>query len=125
MRSIIQFSGEHPLSACERRSLRSLVALMIPSSTRYGVPGADDDAIFADILETLRAQASKVSEMLRSLDAFAGARFADLDPAQCKTIADQFRGNRSAEDVVGEYVIADICPGVRRRAEVEGRGQER
>jgi hypothetical protein len=37
------------LTPAEWRDLRRLAAFMVPASAEYGVPGADDEAIFADI----------------------------------------------------------------------------
>ncbi|HPU53299.1 MAG TPA: hypothetical protein PK359_17195 [Burkholderiaceae bacterium] len=95
MAPVIPIANDHPLSTRERTVLRLLAALMIPASTRHGVPGADDDRIFSDILDTLRPQAARISEMLQSLDTLAGQPFDTLDPAQQRSIADVFRKNRS------------------------------
>ena len=40
----------HLLSDSQVEALRAFAATMIPASARHGVPGADDPAIFADIL---------------------------------------------------------------------------
>ncbi len=47
---------DHGLSATEVRDLRLLAGQIIPPSAAYGVPGADDDLIFGDILKTSRAR---------------------------------------------------------------------
>ena len=39
------------LSDAELRDLRALAGLMIPASTRYGVPGADDEQIIGFVRE--------------------------------------------------------------------------
>ena len=62
----------------ERRALRAVAARMIPASAAHGVPGADDDAIFADIVRSLGRDTPAVRSALRQLDALAGAPFADL-----------------------------------------------
>ena len=41
------------LTDAELRSLRIVVGAMIPASEEYGVPGADDDRIFADIASSV------------------------------------------------------------------------
>lgn len=41
------------LTPAQQQSLRRVVALMIPESTEHGVPGADDERIFTDILASL------------------------------------------------------------------------
>ncbi len=95
MSTPIHFPGDHPLDAAQRRGLRALVALMIPASERHGVPGADDPLIFDDILRTLRPQAARIATMLEELDAFAGTRFVDLDPARQAEVAERYRRQRS------------------------------
>ena len=47
---------EHPgveLTPAEWQNLRRLTGFMVPASGEYGVPGADDAAIFADIVRSL------------------------------------------------------------------------
>ena len=95
MPSIIPIANEYPLSARQHATLRLLAGLMIPASARHGVPGADDEIIFNDILNTLAPQAGRVSEMLRELDALAGQPFATLSAAQQDSLAQAFRKHRS------------------------------
>ncbi len=54
---------------------------MIPASARYGVPGADDETIFADILKSLGRDRDDIGRALARLAALAGGSFADL-PAE-------------------------------------------
>ncbi len=96
MNQIIRMAGEYPLSLEERRTLRCLVGLMIPASARYAVPGADDDLIFTDILNTLRPQASRVTQALVQLAEMTPGVFADLDRAQQQETAQAFRKCRSS-----------------------------
>jgi hypothetical protein len=70
------------LTADEAASLRLVAGMMIPASTAYNVPGADDDAIFADILDSLGPDAALVKQALQRLDALAGGEFADADPGR-------------------------------------------
>jgi hypothetical protein len=65
------------LSEPEQRDLRCLVALMLPASEEFGVPGADDPTIFADILNSLRRDTADARMVLRRL-----AGLADLPPAR-------------------------------------------
>jgi hypothetical protein len=51
--------------------IRRLVGRIIPASSDYGVPGADDDLIFADIMETLRPNLAALNDLLASLDSTA------------------------------------------------------
>jgi hypothetical protein len=46
-------SADNALTSRQRDDLRTVAAMMIPASTEYNVPGADDAAIQADILATL------------------------------------------------------------------------
>jgi hypothetical protein len=84
-------AGENPWSAQQRRSLRCLLGRMIPASVEYGVPGADDEAIFADVLTTARPHANHVDHALQRLDALADGSFADLDATRQLVVAETFR----------------------------------
>jgi len=64
------------LSPAEIRDLRCVAGMMVPASAEYGVPGADDPAIFADILASLDRDFDAVRAALAAL---AGGSFADLD----------------------------------------------
>ena len=79
------------LTADETRSLRLVAGTMIPASAAYGVPGADDDVIFRDIVESIGPDAALVKQALRTLDALAGGVFADLGAGQRMTAAAALR----------------------------------
>jgi hypothetical protein len=79
------------LSADQRRSLQCLAETMIPASEEYGVPGAGDDVIFADILRSFGRDAEHVAAVLRLLDDLSRAVFADLTPLQRAAVASQLR----------------------------------
>lgn len=79
------------LSADQVRSLRCVAGMMIPASTLYDVPGADDDAIFADILRSLGRDAPQVQAALQHLDKLAGGCFADLPADRRQQVAATFR----------------------------------
>jgi hypothetical protein len=81
------------LSADQCRALRCLAELMIPASAEYGVPSAGDETIFNDILHSLGRDAEQVIAVLRSLDAMANGRFADLDRQRQEAIAARLREN--------------------------------
>ena len=57
------------LSVDQCRSLRCLAEMMIPASAEYDVPGADDEAIFGEILPSLGRDAGPVTAVLQTLDA--------------------------------------------------------
>jgi len=84
-------SDELTLAPRQRQDLRSIAALIIPASEEYRVPGADDDAIQADILATLGRDARPVAAALDHLAKLAGMPLADLDAAACADVIRQFR----------------------------------
>jgi hypothetical protein len=73
------------LTAAEIRTLRCVAGMMIPASAAHGVPGADDDLIFAEIVESIGSDAARVKQALGHLD--ADGVFADLDPARRQAAA--------------------------------------
>jgi hypothetical protein len=83
--------NDTPLSGAEARELRAFAATMIPASTHYGVPGADDEAIFADILKSLGRDRADVGRALARLAALSGGAFADLAPDRRLDVANSFR----------------------------------
>ena len=75
------------LTPGELRDLRRLVGFMLPSSTDYRVPGADDGAIFADFVRSLGRDQSAVRKALAMLREMAGGDFAALNEAEAETTA--------------------------------------
>jgi hypothetical protein len=73
------------------RDLRALAGTIIPPSLAYGVPGADDEKIFKDILGSLERDHDDICRALAHLAALAGGAFADLGPAARTEIAATFR----------------------------------
>jgi hypothetical protein len=84
-------AAETTLTSVQRDNLRGVAGMMIPASTEYGVPGADDAAIQADMLATLGRDTASVREALDHLARLAGMPISDLDPARRETVAQQFR----------------------------------
>jgi hypothetical protein len=83
------------LSSADSRDLRRIAGVMIPASEEYGVPGADDSAIFADVLRSLGRDTALVRVALAELAALGGAAFADLDAERAVAVAAQFHNARS------------------------------
>jgi len=83
---------DQTLSADELDDLRCLAGMIVPASTRYGVPGADDAAIFADIANSIGRDAGGVLEALATLRRLAGGPVAALDEARRHDVATQLRG---------------------------------
>jgi hypothetical protein len=88
--------NDTPLSATETRDLRAFAGMMIPPSAVYGVPGADDEAIFADIARSLGRDRDDVGAALKRLVALGGGAFADLPAGRRLEVADTFRGEGGA-----------------------------
>ncbi|MFI4999898.1 MAG: hypothetical protein ACHQK9_08475 [Reyranellales bacterium] len=75
-----------PMTPAETRDLRAFAGTMIPASARYGVPGADDELIFADILRSLGRDRDDVVAALKRLAGLAAQR-----PERRLEIANAFR----------------------------------
>jgi hypothetical protein len=94
------------LTEDEARALRLVAGMMIPASTAFAMPGADDDAIFADILDSIERDAALVKQALQRLDALAGGVFADLDLARRLAAAEALRAAGGESLVALTRVIA-------------------
>jgi hypothetical protein len=79
------------LTAEQTRDLRALAGTIIPPSKAYGVPGADDDLIFSDILRSLERHRNDICRALTHLTCLAGGAFADLKPERRTEVAAAFR----------------------------------
>lgn len=97
MQSSLSAYGDQVLTADQRRSLQCLAEMIIPASAEYGVPGAGDDMIFADILRCLGRDVGQVVAALRMLDTLAGGVFADLDLQRRNAVAARLRETDGAE----------------------------
>jgi hypothetical protein len=75
------------LTAVERRDLRRLAGYMVPASAEYGVPGADDETIFADIVRSLGRDENDVRKALAMLRDMTDGDFVDLDDAKAEATA--------------------------------------
>jgi len=80
-------SAEKALSSLQRDDLRVVAAMIIPASEQFGVPGADDAAIQADILATLGRDAELVREALDHLARLAGMPLANLGETVREAVA--------------------------------------
>src|SRR5260221_11361855 len=69
------------------RDLRVLAGTIIPPSSSYGVPGADDEKIFNDILRSLERDRDDVCRALAHLATVSGGAFADLEPVRRTEVA--------------------------------------
>ena len=70
------------LDPAETLDLHCVAGMMVPASAEYGVPSANDPAIFADIVASLDRDFEGVRAALGTLAALAGGAFAGLDEAR-------------------------------------------
>jgi hypothetical protein len=84
------------LTAAQIRDFRALAGTIIPPSATYGVPGADDERIFVDILRSLERDHGDICQALAHLARLAGGAFAELDPARRAELAATFRESGGA-----------------------------
>ena len=84
MRDVI--ASDSPYSHEEREVLRQVAGILIPPSDEYGIPGADDETIFARILVLTTERAESIKSGVDALNALARERhdedFAGLNDAQ-------------------------------------------
>jgi hypothetical protein len=67
------------LSEAEIGSLREIAGTMIPASTEFGLPGADDPAILDDIVKSVGRDLPRVREALAEIAARSAGAFGRLD----------------------------------------------
>ena len=79
------------LTAGQASDLRALAGAIIPPSAAYGVPGADDEVIFNDIVRSLERDRDDICQALTQLARLAGGAFAGLEPARRTEVAAIFR----------------------------------
>jgi hypothetical protein len=85
------------LTAAELQDLRRLAGFMVPASAEYGVPGADDEAIFADIVGSLGRDKNAVRKTLAMLHEIAGGDFNKLDDTKAEAVALTLLGREGPE----------------------------
>lgn len=79
------------LSPAETRDLRCIAGMMISASAEFGVPGADDAIIFADVVKSLGRDLGDVRAALGALAEHAGGAFAEIDAVRRQAVAASFR----------------------------------
>jgi hypothetical protein len=84
------------LTATEAADLRCIAGMIVPASAKYGVPGADDDLIFADILKSLGRDAEAVRAGLALASRLAGGPLAGLDAAGREALGAKLRAEGGA-----------------------------
>jgi hypothetical protein len=89
-------SDQNTLTQRQRDDLRAIAGMIIPASTEYKVPGADDAAVQADIFKTLGRDTVPVAAALDHLAGLAGKPLADLDSARRDEVAKECRTSGGA-----------------------------
>ena len=79
------------LSPAEAADLRCLAGMIIPASVTHGVPGADDDLIFADILKSLGRDTADVRAALAHAASLAGGSFVTVPQDRRDAVASRLR----------------------------------
>ena len=85
--------NEQTLTATETDDFRCLAGMIIPPGAKYGVPGADDPAIFADIVASIGHEGGSVCTALATLRSLAGGPIAGLDPSRRTEVAAKLRAD--------------------------------
>ena len=94
------------LSPAESRDLHRVAGLMIPACEALGVPGADDAAIFADILRSIGRDHAAVQAALAELAQRAAGAFADLPAEQAQAVMHTYLDARSPDAIaLGRVVL--------------------
>ncbi len=83
-------TAETELTPAELGDFRRLAGFMIPASAEHSVPGADDAAIFADIVRSLGRDHASVRKALSMLRETAGGDFVRVDEAAAEAMAMTF-----------------------------------
>jgi hypothetical protein len=83
--------SDETLTEAETADLRCLAGIVIPPSAKYGVPGADDDTIFADIINSVGRDLGDIRAALARLRTLAGGSFAALDAVRRAEVAAELR----------------------------------
>jgi len=84
------------LTQRQRDDLRNLAAMIVPASDEYKVPGADDAAVQADMLNTLGRDTAPVIAALDHLARLAGKPLVELDKGQRDKIATELSATGGA-----------------------------
>lgn len=94
------------LSAAERRQLSDVAGVMLPRSAEFGMPGADDPLIQADIVRSVGRELARLRQALAALSGMAGGTFASLDLDKREAIINEyFRSGGAAATSLARLVL--------------------
>jgi hypothetical protein len=83
----ISKTADTELTTRELRNLRRLAGFMVPADVEYGVPGAADETIFADIILSLGRDTQAVRMALAMLQEIAGEDLRSLEIEEAAAMA--------------------------------------
>lgn len=85
-----------PLSAAETNALKTIAGTMIPEEAALGMPGADDPAIFDDIVRSIGRDLPLVREALAAIVTKAGNAFANMGRDAREALINDWYGSGGA-----------------------------
>lgn len=95
------------LSASETQAWRDIAATMLPADASAGVPGADDPAIFDDMVASLGRDLPMVRSALKAIAERSNGAFASLDRDRREAlIAEWYADGGPAAGVLGRVLLA-------------------
>ena len=98
---------DNPFTESEARTLSTFAGAVIPASSAFDVPGADDPDIAADILATAERYHDAVAAAVKFQDAVAtaqyGAAFADLSDADRADFIARSNTAGGLDDIESEF----------------------
>jgi hypothetical protein len=95
------------LSASEICSLGEIAGTMVPASDEFGMPGADDPVILADLVRSLGRDLPAVREALAAIATKSGSGFTALDRDHREALIDAYcKTGGAAAAVLGRVVLA-------------------
>jgi hypothetical protein len=97
--------AETGLSAAEIRDLRDIAGTMIPESAAFGVPGADDSAILADIVRSPGRDLPLIREALAAIADQSIGAFAGMDRDRREALINDYYASGGAPAVALGRVI--------------------
>ena len=81
------------MSDIDIETLRDVAGTMIPASAEFGVPGADDPAIFDDIVKSIGRDLARVREALAEISARSGGAFGSRDCDKREALINGYHGS--------------------------------
>ncbi len=93
------------LTDAQVADFRALAGMIIPASAQYGVPGADDPVIFADIVGSVGRDHGAVVAALARAAEVAGGAVAGLDAAGKAAVVATLQGEAGAMGVLVRLVL--------------------